>query len=252
MSLITHWFVHQLPSAANEWSWREDHGSAADGDLGEHIRSPMDCVWGRWRMVASTKLNQLVRWALRACWPKVLVENFDDSYQVPLRVVRRTASLYEARNEVGKYSSNNYFKPPFQVTLAQYGGDIAGDAGENSDCGALVHIQISYMISDGYCSVPLLNDLAQLVAAAEGSAEAKRLPFLPSMISCQAGASWRARRRPHHPFPPRTPGCQPSVCFSACVPSAAHHAPRMGPAMANACDIDVRIDSMLRGLTLTY
>ena len=49
-------------------------------------------------------------------------------------------------------SSNNYFKPPFQVTLAQYGGDIAGDAGENSDCGGLVHIQISYMISGPYSS----------------------------------------------------------------------------------------------------
>ena len=76
-----------------------------------------------------------VRWTARgdddACWPKVLVENFDDS-------------LYEARK--------NYFKPPFQVTLAQHGGDNAGDSGENIDCCALLHTQMSYMISDPYSS----------------------------------------------------------------------------------------------------
>ena len=73
------------------------------------------------------------RWTARgdddACCPKVLVENFDDS-------------VYEARK--------NYFKPPAQVTLVQHAGGDAGDSGENTDCYALLHIQMSYMISDPY------------------------------------------------------------------------------------------------------
>ena len=75
------------------------------------------------------------RWTARgdddACCPKVLVEYFDDS-------------VYEARK--------NYFKPPVQVTLIQHGGDDAGDSGENTDCCALLHTQMSDMISDPYSS----------------------------------------------------------------------------------------------------
>eukprot|EP00971_Amphidinium_carterae_P286451 5687173-Amphidinium_carterae.1 len=40
------------------------------------------------------------------------------------------------------------------------------------------------MLSDGFCIVPLLNDLAHLVAAGEGFEGVRPLPSLPNVFDC--------------------------------------------------------------------
>merc|ERR1712079_929411 len=56
--------------------------------------------------------------------------------------------------------------------------------GKDKEEGALVHLAVSHMLSDGYSVVPLLDDLAHLVACAEpGGASLPPLPPVPNMFA---------------------------------------------------------------------
>lgn len=90
--------------------------------------------------------------------------------------------------EFGVWRAGSAFTPPFQVTLAPFG--------QGQDEGALLHMAVTHMLSDGYSVVPLLNDLAHLVTQAEREAQSAELgssapapesaavlPPLPSMLA---------------------------------------------------------------------
>ena len=67
------------------------------------------------------------------------------------------------------------FEPPFQVRFVTFG--------KEAEEGALVHLAVSHMVSDGYSIMPMLDDLAHLVAREEaGGAELPPLPSLPNMF----------------------------------------------------------------------
>jgi acyl-coenzyme A synthetase/AMP-(fatty) acid ligase len=116
-------------------------------------------------------------WAFRHMWPSVRRrEHAWDVNSVPLTVKKRTSNRDEAAQEFWNLPT---FVPPFQAALAQYGpSDVAGE-NENSQEGALVHISVTHMFSDGFSIVPILADLAQLVAAAENTE--LKLPQLPAL-----------------------------------------------------------------------
>lgn len=80
------------------------------------------------------------------------------------------------------------FTPPLQVGLAQFG--------EGESQGALVQIIVTHMLSDGYTIVPLLADLAQLVAHAEAVATGEPVlpPLPPALPSALASLQRRVMR----------------------------------------------------------
>jgi hypothetical protein len=94
---------------------------------------------------------------------------------VPLLVKRHTATIDEAKQELWNVPD---FAPPFQVTLAQFG--IPDGEDRERPEGALVNIVVTHMFSDGYSIMPILEELAHLVAKAEG-ADGPHLSPLPPL-----------------------------------------------------------------------
>lgn len=90
---------------------------------------------------------------------------------VPLKVFATSVDVDSARSTLWKAPQ---FRPPFQVALAPFG--------EGEAAGALVQLQVTHMLSDGYSIVPLLADLAHFVALAEGTAGLAALPPLPNVL----------------------------------------------------------------------
>jgi hypothetical protein len=123
--------------------------------------------------------EQAACWAFKSCWPRVHQLQAPPSLEtLPLQVKQRTGSFDEAKQQLWSIPR---FVPPFQVALAQYGPQDGEDVAEtNPSEGALVHIAVTHMFSDGYSIIPILGELAHLVAAAE-STSAVPLPPLPPL-----------------------------------------------------------------------
>eukprot|EP00927_Polykrikos_kofoidii_P018313 TRINITY_DN18474_c0_g1_i1.p1 TRINITY_DN18474_c0_g1~~TRINITY_DN18474_c0_g1_i1.p1 ORF type:complete len:1546 (-),score=234.08 TRINITY_DN18474_c0_g1_i1:137-4243(-) len=127
------------------------------GPSGQHIVRQM-------AKAASGVVGCAVRWSFKHAWPRVAARQRSVASANDALVVRgRVASLKEAQEEVHKPIRDG-FQPPFKVVLVPY-----GDPGKHEAEGALLRIMVTHMLSDGYCIVPLLSDLAHLVAAAESA-----------------------------------------------------------------------------------
>ncbi|CAE8591819.1 unnamed protein product, partial [Polarella glacialis] len=92
-------------------------------------------------------------------WPRVSVDIEDKAER--LIVVEHSKTLEEAKAKMYKAPR---FKPPFQVVLASYGGSEY-----HPEEGVLVYIVLTHMFSDGFAIVPLMTDLASMVACVEAS-----------------------------------------------------------------------------------
>jgi len=126
-------------------------------------------------------LCNLMCWSFLRAWPRIGINEAQGIEALPLHVEQRVPTLEDA-GRIANYSGFK-FKPPFIATYIPYGKD--------ADEGALVHIAVSHMVSDGYCVVPLLDDFAFLVSQQESSSEVngignpcgfaqQRLPSVPS------------------------------------------------------------------------
>jgi len=82
----------------------------------------------------------------------------------------QAAALHHIRQD-----RNRGFEPPFQAALARY----KSEEGE----GALVQLDVTHMLSDGYSIVALLADLAELVAQAESVERRRPLPAVVSPLT---------------------------------------------------------------------
>jgi len=102
-----------------------------------------------------------VRWSLLHAWPKIGAGRCAPE-DVPLRVFQAVATAEEADARLWRGGPGRC--PPFQASLIAFGQGTSKE-------GALVHLAVSHMMSDGFCVVPLLDDLAYLVASVE-----RRLP----------------------------------------------------------------------------
>ncbi|CAK0820771.1 unnamed protein product [Prorocentrum cordatum] len=95
------------------------------------------------------------RWGFRQAWPRLRVRA---ETGVPLRVLPPAATKQDAEQTLRWQR----FQPPWQAFLVSFG------AGDSEDAeGALVHIMVSHMLSDGASGMPIFADLAQIVAALE-------------------------------------------------------------------------------------
>jgi len=148
--------------------WRR-HGAAVLGDglLGRFVQR------GATLMAA---LGRAARWSFRNSWPRARAGGGDawKGRRLPLRVLGHFATEEEAERKVWARAAE--FVPPFQARFVTFGQD--------REEGALVHLAVSHMLSDGYSVVPLLDDLAHLVACAEpGGSSLPALPPVPNMFA---------------------------------------------------------------------
>eukprot|EP00930_Biecheleria_cincta_P039361 TRINITY_DN27064_c0_g1_i1.p1 TRINITY_DN27064_c0_g1~~TRINITY_DN27064_c0_g1_i1.p1 ORF type:complete len:1328 (+),score=219.18 TRINITY_DN27064_c0_g1_i1:54-4037(+) len=109
-----------------------------------------------------------VAWSLKEAWPRLRATSPDvDRVMTELEMQstrdRAEACVRSARNA-------RPFKPPFELIFAPYEG------------GLVLQICVTHMLADGFCIVPLMTDLASLVAAAEqGNNSSKVSAQLPSL-----------------------------------------------------------------------
>merc|ERR1740129_454241 len=138
---------------------------------GTHLRLEGGTLWAVSISWAARWLGRAVRWSFLNAWPRVASTPVAAA---PLTVFERSPTVEEAERRI--WWCNSYpFVPPFRAALAPFGSEV-------SEEGALVHLVVSHMLSDGYSVVPLLDDLAHLVARAEGAA-LPRLPAVPNMFA---------------------------------------------------------------------
>lgn len=143
--------VQQALSVFTLWSnqWRACAPSSSSA-----ASSPTTASRIRSRVVDAAK--HLTHWSFRHAWGRVRAIAPGRGVKW-LTVLERAASEEEAHKKLWKNMPG--FEPPVQVVLAQFG--------EGNAEGAVVHITVTHMLSDGYSIVPLLMDLAQLVARLE-------------------------------------------------------------------------------------
>lgn len=107
------------------------------------------------RLVRS--LQAAVGWSLMHAWPRVGPGPCTPD-DVPLRVLPSQPTAEDADARIWRAGPGRC--PPFQASLIAFG------QGTDKE-GALVHLAVSHMMSDGFCVVALLDDLAYLVASVE-------------------------------------------------------------------------------------
>merc|ERR1719158_2023835 len=101
-------------------------------------------------------LIPVVEWGLKKAWPRIRVKDIDE-IDIPLVTLAKCSSKEEAYSTMWKNLPT--FEPPLVVVLVQYAdGDREG---------ALVHLKVTHMFSDGFCIVPLAADLSTFVAQVE-------------------------------------------------------------------------------------
>lgn len=103
-------------------------------------------------------LEPAIRWSLWHSWPRVGPATSSAS----LKVLRRAATMADAEQVLWRNSTP--FVPPFQAILVPFGEPGSPDEG------AVISLAVTHMVSDGYSVVPLLHDLAHLVASVEAEA----------------------------------------------------------------------------------
>jgi len=107
---------------------------------------------------AQRLIGRFVRWSLRNTWPRISVSRQGcDSTQGSgclIKVLERSPTLQDAEYKL--WGEAREFQPPFRALLAPYGAE--------AEEGALLHLTVTHMLSDGYSIVPLLDDLVNLVA----------------------------------------------------------------------------------------
>lgn len=124
---------------------------------------------------ANSLLSRATAWSFQHAWPRVRVGACPRDSTVPLQVLSPSETMEEAEWRV--WPRGQAFRPPFQVILAPFG--------KTADEGAFIYLAVTHMLSDGYSLIPLLDDLAHLVAMQETAAVAPMspLPQLPHMLS---------------------------------------------------------------------
>lgn len=129
-------------------------------------------------------LARLLYWGFSVAWPRCRAIE-DPNLDLPFDVKERKSSLEQARAELRRQG----FTPPFKVTFIPYEG------------GALIDLKVTHMFSDGYSIVPLLSDLADIIAAEEakvnGTPIPVPLPVLPSMLATFEQRLMRSIRGDH-------------------------------------------------------
>merc|ERR1711924_67169 len=102
-------------------------------------------------------LDRIACWSLLNSWPRAGAKPMGNVDSLPLTVLDRVETVEEARSCA--WSAGFNFHPPLTATFIPFG--------KGSPEGAVIHLAVSHMLSDGYCVVPILDDLAFLVARAE-------------------------------------------------------------------------------------
>mmetsp|Transcript_59428 Transcript_59428/g.150579 ORF Transcript_59428/g.150579 Transcript_59428/m.150579 type:complete len:396 (-) Transcript_59428:93-1280(-) len=109
------------------------------------------------------RLSNILRWGLRQAWPRIGVHHLPGgSPDMPgclVKVLDRSPTPQDAEWKL--WGCAREFVPPFRALLAPFG--------QEREEGALVHLTVTHMLSDGYSVVPLLDDLANLVGSVEAA-----------------------------------------------------------------------------------
>jgi len=148
--------------------WRR-HGAAT---MGSGFLGRFACGGG----LLTAALGRAAQWSFRNSWPRARAGGSEawKGKRLPLRVLGHCATEEEAERKVWPRATE--FVPPFQARFVTFGKD--------KEEGALVHLAVTHMLSDGYSVVPLLDDLSHLVACAEpGGTSLLPLPPVPSMFA---------------------------------------------------------------------
>jgi len=129
---------------------------------------------GSWsNAVDCRELNDCVvgtmQWSFRRAWPRIGTSSCGI---LPFHVLPNSADIEGAKRALWRMPQ---FEPPLTVCFAPF------------DEGALIHISVTHMTSDGYCLMPLLADLAHFVAQEEAAAgsgpQLAPPPPLPSALT---------------------------------------------------------------------
>lgn len=112
--------------------------------------------WQKQNLLVSVA-DRAARWGFRHAWPRLHARQCGEN-DLPLTVLPYSSNIDEAHKAIWTLPN---FLPPFQVGFAPYG--------EGTKKGALVHLAVTHMLSDGYAIIPLLADLAHFVHVAETS-----------------------------------------------------------------------------------
>eukprot|EP00930_Biecheleria_cincta_P041813 TRINITY_DN28720_c0_g2_i1.p1 TRINITY_DN28720_c0_g2~~TRINITY_DN28720_c0_g2_i1.p1 ORF type:complete len:1469 (+),score=255.16 TRINITY_DN28720_c0_g2_i1:52-4407(+) len=127
------------------------------------------------------RLDQMISWGFRNAWPKVRARAPGSGGKIDVHVLPCFSTIDAAWDEL--WTKGRGFVPPFRAVLAPFGQG----AGE----GAAIYLAVSHMFADGYSVVPLLQDLAQIVANLEaeevnGPCPAFMTPPLNTLARLQA------------------------------------------------------------------
>eukprot|EP00928_Gymnodinium_smaydae_P030424 TRINITY_DN22635_c0_g1_i2.p1 TRINITY_DN22635_c0_g1~~TRINITY_DN22635_c0_g1_i2.p1 ORF type:complete len:1320 (+),score=256.20 TRINITY_DN22635_c0_g1_i2:390-3962(+) len=158
----------------------------AESDGASSLVRQMAGVLRRCTAEALRWVERATRASFRDAWPKARGRQLKQGGQaepLPLTVLPRANTEEEALHAL--WYGAPRFVPPLVVALVPFGP-------EGAEEGALVHISVTHMFSDGYSLVPLLTDLAQLVARAEGCSPVP--PPLPAVPSALAALERRLQR----------------------------------------------------------
>jgi len=131
--------------------------------------------------------TRLARWAFKRTWPRVSCSSSKAVKPGVVTVWDMSTSFEEAEMKCWRPAAE--FVPPFRAMLAPF-------KQEGGEEGVLIHLTVTHMLSDGYCIVPLLDDLANLIAQESpsplssggaspgggGGALHRALPPVPSMF----------------------------------------------------------------------
>jgi len=190
--------VQQAFTALEVWRKRAALDFLTSGGVvsveADTMLGPFSKLVSRAANYVSGVFDQVISWSFKNAWPRACARevtgvptglNGSATCVLPLKVLPCVATLEEAEKKIWYKATE--FTPPFHVVFVPYG--------EHQEEGALLHIAVTHMLSDGYSIVPLLNDLARLVACAEEtihnsnsvvheslSARAK-LPAIPHMFA---------------------------------------------------------------------
>lgn len=116
---------------------------------------------------ARSWLSSLASYSLKSAWPKV--QSIHPQVDSVLANLPMSESFEKAEALLSTQAKQDPFRPPFQLRVAPYPG------------GVVVQLRLTHMFSDGFCIVPLLQDLAKLVADQELLAQGQQISPLPAL-----------------------------------------------------------------------
>jgi len=180
-----------LRKAVEELMWRHSSLRACAADKDTLFREFQICLsilqlWRMWLMdsdgyavsVCRRAMN-LFAWAVDSAWPRLRFNRAEVGKA--LTILPRCATP-EAAQEAAAAGNKVPWAPPFQAIAAPYGEH----GSEDQNQGVMMVVKISHMLSDGFCIVPLMSDLAMLLVNLDAQAQGqipRPLPALDSALS---------------------------------------------------------------------